>query len=140
MSDVSRRDFLVTAGAASAALAGATTRSPFAEPEEEATNMYGMIRRVTAKPGQRDRLIEILLEGANDMPGCLSYVVAKDPTEADAIWITEVWEDPESHEASLSLPSVREAMAEGKPLIAEFGEATETQPVGGHGLAPSGTP
>ena len=26
------------------------------------------------------------------MPGCLSYVVARDPTDADAIWITEVWD------------------------------------------------
>jgi quinol monooxygenase YgiN len=25
------------------------------------------------------------------VPGCLSYVVADDPTDANGIWITEVW-------------------------------------------------
>ena len=69
------------------------------------------------------------------MPGCLSYVVAKDPSDADAIWVTEVWESQVSHRASLALPSVQQAIALGKPLIAGFGERFETQPVGGHGLA-----
>jgi quinol monooxygenase YgiN len=76
-----------------------------------------------------------LLEGVADMPGCLSYVVAKDPSDENAIWITEVWDDQASHEASLSLPSVRQAIARGRPLIAGFGESVVTEPVGGHGLA-----
>ena len=100
--------------------------------------MHGLIGRITAKPGQRDALIAILLEGVDDMPGCLSYIVAKDPADPDAIWVTEVWDSKTSHEASLSLPSVQEAMAKGRPLIAGFDEQTETQPVGGHGLAASG--
>jgi len=35
------------------------------------------------------------------MPGCLSYVVAADATELDALWVTEVWESQASHQASL---------------------------------------
>lgn len=97
--------------------------------------MYGLIGKMTAVPGQRDALIAILLEGARDMSGCLSYVVAKDPAEAEAIWITEVWDNRESHKASLSLPSVKQAMARGKLLIAGFGQRVVTEPVGGHGLA-----
>ena len=54
------------------------------------------------------------------MPGCLSYVVAKDAAEADAIWITEIWDDASSHKASLQLPAVRAAIAKGRPLIAGF--------------------
>jgi quinol monooxygenase YgiN len=68
------------------------------------------------------------------MPGCLSYIVAKDPSDAEAIWVTEVWDKEESHRASLTLPSVQQAIAQGRPLIAQFGEATVTEPVGGHGL------
>ena len=68
------------------------------------------------------------------MLGCQSYVVAKDLTDSDAIWITEVWDSLASHQASLSLPSVQNAIAIGKPLIAGFGERFETTPVGGHGL------
>jgi quinol monooxygenase YgiN len=52
------------------------------------------------------------------MPGCISYVIATDPTDADALWITEVWDSAESHKASLSLPSVKKAIAKGRPLIA----------------------
>jgi quinol monooxygenase YgiN len=99
--------------------------------------MYGLIGKMTAVEGQRDALIAILLEGINSMPGCLSYVVAKDPAEADAIWITEVWDSAASHQASLSLPAVQQAIARGRPLIAGFGERFVTEPVGGHGLAPA---
>jgi quinol monooxygenase YgiN len=96
--------------------------------------MYGLIGKMTAVVGQRDALIAILLEGVAGMPGCLSYIVARDPADADGIWITEVWDSRDSHTASLALPAVREAITRGRPLIAEFGEAVETDPVGGHGL------
>ncbi|WP_246069896.1 putative quinol monooxygenase [Cognatiluteimonas lumbrici] len=97
--------------------------------------MYGLIGKMRAVPGQRDALISILLDGVSGMPGCLSYVVAQDPADPDAIWITEVWDSQASHKASLSLASVQAAIAQGKPLIAGFDQHTETSPVGGHGLA-----
>jgi quinol monooxygenase YgiN len=55
-------------------------------------------------------------------------------TDADALWVTEVWDSQESHRYSLSLPSVQIAISRGKPLIAGFGERFETVPAGGHGL------
>jgi quinol monooxygenase YgiN len=97
--------------------------------------MYGLIGKMLTVPGQRDALIAILLDGVADMPGCLSYIVARDPADANAIWITEVWDSQASHAASLSLPAVQRAIAQGKPLIASFGESVVTEPVGGHGLA-----
>lgn len=99
--------------------------------------MYGLIGKIMALAGQREALINILLEGVSAMPGCLSYVVAEDPTEADALWITEVWESHQSHQDSLSLPSVQQAISKGRHLIAGFGERFETSPVGGHGLLPT---
>lgn len=96
--------------------------------------MYGLIGKMKAVPGQRDVLISILLDGVSGMPGCLSYIVAQDPADADAIWITEVWDNEASHKASLSLPSVRDAIARGRPLIAAFDRHHETVPVGGHGI------
>ncbi|CAN5790704.1 antibiotic biosynthesis monooxygenase [soil metagenome] len=96
--------------------------------------MYGLIGKMVAVPGQRDALAEILLEGTEEMPGCLSYVIALDPSDADALWITEVWDSQASHEASLALPSVKQAIGKGRPLIAGFGDRTVTQPVGGHKL------
>jgi quinol monooxygenase YgiN len=60
--------------------------------------------------------------------------VAQDPTNSDAIWITEVWDSQASHKASLSVPSVKDAISRGKPLIAGFDKPIETVPVGGYGL------
>ncbi len=99
--------------------------------------MYGLIGKMIAVPGARDALIDVLLDGVSSMPGCLSYVVARDAADEDALWISEVWESRDAHAASLALPSVRDAIAKGRPLIAGFGERFETAPVGGHGLAPS---
>lgn len=98
------------------------------------TPMYGLIGRMKALPGQRDALAAILLEGTGAMPGCLSYVVARDPADADALWITEVWDTADSHRASLNLPEVQAAIAKGRPLIAGFDSHTETEPLGGIGL------
>jgi quinol monooxygenase YgiN len=122
------------ASAATAAFACIPTQILSTNTPKKHSNMYGLIGKVTAEAGQRDALIEILIEGADEMPGCLSYIVSKDSEDDDVIWVTEVWDSKESHQASLSLPSVQEAMAKGKPLIAEFGKQIETEPVGGHGL------
>jgi len=96
--------------------------------------MYGLIGKIKTISGKRDELISILLDGTGAMPGCLSYVIAKDSTDSNAIWVTEVWEDQESHHNSLSLPAVQQAISRAKPLIAGFGERFETNPVGGFGL------
>lgn len=96
--------------------------------------MYGLISKLEVVPGKRDLLISNLPHGAKGMPGCLSYVVARDVSDADSIWITEVWDSSESHKASLSLPSVQHAMSQGKPLITKISERIETDPVGAEGL------
>ena len=98
------------------------------------TAMYGLIGKMRAMSGHRDELVAILREGTGGMPGCLSYVIATDPSDDDAIWITEVWESAEHHRESLTLPSVRDAIARGRPLIAGFDSQTVTVPVGGIGL------
>jgi quinol monooxygenase YgiN len=85
-------------------------------------------------PGQREAVIAILLEGTARMPGCLSYIVAKDPVDERAVWVTEVWDSEASHQASLSLPAVQAAIAKAKPMITGFGERFVTSPVGGVGL------
>ena len=106
-----------------------------APPARGEAGMYGLIGKMTAIEGQRDALTAILLEGLGRMPGCLSYIVAHDPADADAIWVTEVWTDEAAHRASLQVPEVREAIRRGMPLIATFGDAQVTTPVGGVGLA-----
>lgn len=96
--------------------------------------MYGLIGKMAAKAGKRDELVKVLIDGVAGMPGCLSYVVSNDPTDANLIWITEAWESKDAHAASLSLPSVKDAITKGRPMIAAMSAIAETTPIGGHGL------
>ena len=97
--------------------------------------MYGMIVKLNAAPGQRDAFIAILKDSVSAMPGCISYVVALDPADENAIWVTEVWESQESHDASLSFPAVTKAMAQARAMITGMASRVVTTPVGGYGLA-----
>ncbi len=93
--------------------------------------MYGVISQFMTLPARRDELIEVLATGTKGMPGCLSYIIAKDSSRDDAVWVTEVWTDSGSHAASLRLPAVQEALAKGRPMITGMGPRTTTRPVAG---------
>ena len=99
--------------------------------------MYGLIGKLRVLPGKRDQLLELILAAtsAGSMPGCLSYVVARDPADTSALWITEIWTDSESHKASLQLPHVQETIEIARPLVSGFEFQIETEPVSGVGLA-----
>jgi quinol monooxygenase YgiN len=101
---------------------------------QETKPMYGLIGQMKAAPGKRDELVAILAESTGGMPGCLSYIVARDAADPDALWITEVWTDKDSHAGSLKLPAVQAAIARARPIIAGFGHRFETVPVGGVGV------
>src|SRR5882672_5178254 len=105
-----RRDFLTLAGAAALApLAGRWGTTPTTG---GGGTMYGLIGKINAVTDQRDALEAILLENTRPgaMPGCLSYVVATDSADPDALWVTEVWDSAASHQASLALPAVKAAI------------------------------
>jgi quinol monooxygenase YgiN len=101
--------------------------------------MYGLIAKLTTVAGKRDEMIAILKESAADMPGCLSYIVAKDAADANVLWVTEAWESQASHDASLSLPAVKKAIPRAQAIVANFEKIAVTIPVWGAGLA-AGTP
>ena len=126
--DLGRREiltgFMATLGAAA-----------WAAPKEEKA-MFGMIGKMTTAPGKRADVISLLLQAVQQMPGCLSYVVAQDAADENGIWITEVWDSKESHDASLDLPEVRKAIAAARPMIIGLSNDVITTPVGGYGLPP----
>ena len=100
-------------------------------------NRFGLHGKLTAQPGQRDALVQILLEAAellNAVPGCEIYFVSTSLAEPDAIWVTEVWRSEADHAQSLSLPAVRELIGRAKPIIAGMSDSARTVPVGGKGL------
>ena len=104
---------------------------------------FGLYGKVLAKPGQRDALVERLLEGArllSDFPGCELYIVNTVPSEPDAICVTEVWLTEADHAASLKLESIQALIARARPLIAGGAEQIRLVTLGGKGLAPAARP
>ncbi|HKW97384.1 MAG TPA: putative quinol monooxygenase [Bryobacteraceae bacterium] len=102
-----------------------------------ADNMYGLIVKLTAAAGKCEELIGILKESSVGMPGCLSYVIAKDSADENVIWVTEVWDSQASHDASLSLPAVQNAIPRAKAVTAAFERIARTTPVVGVGPGPA---
>ncbi|MEC0368637.1 putative quinol monooxygenase [Paenibacillus chibensis] len=99
-------------------------------------NKYGAYVKFTAKPGEREALADIMLEAAaalQAMPECEIYIVNQSGKDPDAIWVTEVWSSAEAHQASLSEPATKEAIARAMPLIAGV-ESIPVLPLGGKGL------
>jgi len=106
-----------------------------ADPACYVADMHGLIVKLAVQPGQRDAVIAILVRCATRMPGCLSYIVAKDTTDENAIWATEVWDCEASHDASFTLPAIKEAVGLVRPMVIGIQSKVITTPVGGLGLA-----
>ena len=69
-----------------------------------------LLNRLTAKPGQRQRVVEILLESGrlfDDNPACLLYLVSEAVDEPDVVWVVDLWTDEEAHAEALKAPELR---------------------------------
>ena len=98
---------------------------------------FGLCGIMKAQPGQRDALLDILLEAADlvaDLPSCEVWIVNTMPDDPDAVWVTEVWRSEADHAASLTGDEVKAVIARARPLIAGFGEQFTLEPVAGKGL------
>ena len=99
--------------------------------------MYGMHGKLVTQTRKRGQCVKILTRAASvvgQLPGCYLYVVSEDLAEETWIWVTEVWEDKEAHDASLADSRVRALIAEAMPLLDGPPQGTELRVVGGHGL------
>lgn len=106
-------------------------------PTEEATPLrYGIHGKLTVHPGQRDKMVAILLRDVEALKavGCDLYMVSVSDKHPDDVFVTEVWTSPEAHRGSLALPSVKAAIAEARPLMTGAFEQAEFQVVGGLGV------
>ncbi len=75
-------------------------------------------------PGRRDELVALLTRRSTELAeaGCLLYEVGVSDEQPDTVFVAELWESAEAHQASLQLESVRSAIAQARPLLSgEFG-------------------
>ncbi|MGI9541816.1 MAG: putative quinol monooxygenase [Cyclobacteriaceae bacterium] len=83
-------------------------------------NRYGLHGKLKAKESKGDELAAILLEASQlvaPAKGCHLYIVSKDQNDADAVWVTEVWDSKEDHDNSLTVKGVRELIGQAMPLL-----------------------
>lgn len=90
--------------------------------------MHGLINRFTAHPGKRDAAIAAFTS-APPPPGCVSFVVAHDPTHPDAFWVTEVWSSHAAWSTQFDRPEIADGIDAFVPLIADWGKEIVTEPV-----------
>lgn len=98
--------------------------------------MYGYIGSMKAHPGRRAEVVELLVQGADALRavGCFQYTVGVAADDEVTLWVSEVWESREAHDASLQLPTAREAIARAMPMLAGGFTRVETVVEGGLGL------
>jgi len=98
--------------------------------------VYGYIGSMKTKPGCRDEVAALLTAGAAALRaiGCSHYLVFASDTDPDTIWVTEVWESKEKHDASLQLPEVKAAIATAMPMLTGEFTRQELSVLGGLGV------
>jgi quinol monooxygenase YgiN len=97
---------------------------------------YGYLGTMRTQPGLRDEVVRTLVEGADALTaaGCRLYVVSVSEDDPDCIWVNEVWESKDSHDASLQLPEVRAAIHATMPKLTGEFTSQELHVVGGLGV------
>src|SRR5439155_23721702 len=88
-------------------------------------------RQDDRRRGQTRRARRHSPRGCRRHGGLPQLCCRKDAGDANAMWITEVWESKSSHDASLFLQSVKNAIAKGRSLIASFSDSVVTTPPAG---------
>jgi quinol monooxygenase YgiN len=99
--------------------------------------MYAMTGKLAAQSGKRAELVEILLRASNiaaQLRGCHAYIVNEDVADETCIWVFEMWDDKDAHDASLKDEQVRSLIAEANPLMSGAPNGAELRVVGGHGI------
>jgi quinol monooxygenase YgiN len=80
---------------------------------------YGYLATMRTQAGHRDDVVRILLSGVDGLRevGCRLYVVGVSDADPELIWVNEVWESKEHHDASLRLPETKAAIARAMPML-----------------------
>ncbi|MGO1622843.1 putative quinol monooxygenase [Flaviflexus sp.] len=80
---------------------------------------FANVGTLGALPGKRDELVAILSRRNDELKasGCLLYEVGVNESVPDTVFVVEIWESAEDHQASLSLESVQAAITEARPIL-----------------------
>jgi quinol monooxygenase YgiN len=94
-----------------------------------------------AKPGHREEVLDILLSGLRSpeglaAAGCEMYLVSRSNSDDETIWVNEVWQSKEHHDAAVRLPETRASIERVLPVLTGEFTGQEVTVAGGLGLRP----
>lgn len=99
---------------------------------------FGLFGKFTVKEGERDTLVNILLDAAESMENldeCEIYHVNICEDEPNVVFVYEVWSDQNAHQASLTLESTQTLISRAKPIITGMERIASLNPRGGKGIS-----
>ena len=91
--------------------------------------------KAKAREGRGQELAQLLLAAAHDLdgdPGCQLYLINRQASEPDLIWVTELWRSQADLDASLERIRGSEGVAAAMALVEDW-EMVELEPLGGKG-------
>jgi quinol monooxygenase YgiN len=68
------------------------------------------------------------------LPGCRMYAICEDLHNENVVWVMELWDDQQAHDASLGDEQVRALIAEARPLLGGAPDGAALRVVGGFGV------
>ena len=99
---------------------------------------FGLFGKITVEEGQRNTLVEILLEAAKSMKNldeCEIYSVNISENDPNSVFVYEVWSNEQAHYASLSLESTQLLIKRAKPIMTGMETISTLQTMGGKGIS-----
>lgn len=101
-------------------------------------NKFGLYGKISVVEGQRNTLVEILLEAAESMKNlqeCEIYSVNISDDEPNSVFVYEVWSNEHAHDASLSLESTQLLIKRAKPIMTGMETISTLHTMGGKGIS-----
>lgn len=99
---------------------------------------YGLHGKLMASEGNAEKLAGILIKASElvaKAAGCRLYVISKDQSDDNAVWVTEIWDSKELHDSSLNIEGVGELISQAMPLLVGKPEkGQELEIIGGIGI------
>ena len=89
-------------------------------------NDFAAYGRMTARPGQRDALIEEIraaIAALGDPPGLLDYTINTALDDPDTVWVTEIWTTKAAHDTATRTKPNKERTARFAELLAAAPES-----------------
>ncbi|BDH61640.1 hypothetical protein MTP04_17700 [Lysinibacillus sp. PLM2] len=101
-------------------------------------NKFSLFGKFTVQEGERDTLVDILLEAAETMKSldeCEIYLVNISESEPNSVYVYEVWSNENAHQASLTLEATQTLITKAKPIITGMERISTFKTMGGKGVS-----